>query len=72
MMKVPTKDPWGARSVVGGESFRYDELAANLVRLREHRSHLAQIVTHRFGLEDIQRAFELFYAGETGKVVIVQ
>lgn len=60
------------RSVVGSEYFRYDELAANLVRLREHRSYLAQIVTHRFGLEDIQRAFELFHAGETGKVVIEQ
>ncbi len=60
------------RSVVGSEYFRYDELAANLVRLREHRSYLAQIVTHRFGLEDIQRAFELFHAGESGKVVIEQ
>lgn len=60
------------RSVVGSEYFRYDELAANLVRLREHRSYLAQIVTHRFGLEDIQRAFELFHAGQTGKVVIEQ
>jgi threonine dehydrogenase-like Zn-dependent dehydrogenase len=60
------------RSVVGSEYFRYDEMAANLVRLREHRGYLAQIVTHRFGLDDIQRAFELFYAGETGKVVIEQ
>jgi threonine dehydrogenase-like Zn-dependent dehydrogenase len=60
------------RSVMGSEYFRYDEMAANLIRLREHRSYLAQIVTHRLGLEDIQRAFELFYAGETGKVVIEQ
>jgi threonine dehydrogenase-like Zn-dependent dehydrogenase len=60
------------RSVMGSEYFRYDEMAANLARLRDHRSYLAQIVTHRFGLDDIQRAFELFYAGETGKVVIEQ
>ena len=60
------------RSVVGSEYFRYDELAANLVRLREHGAYLSQIVTHRFGVAEIQRAFELFYAGETGKVVIEQ
>jgi threonine 3-dehydrogenase len=60
------------RSVLGSEYFRYDEMAANLVRLREHRTYLAQIVTHRFGVEDVRRAFELFYAGETGKVVIEQ
>jgi threonine dehydrogenase-like Zn-dependent dehydrogenase len=60
------------RSVMGSEYFRYDEMGANLARLREHRGYLAQIVTHRFGVEDLQRAFELFYAGETGKVVIEQ
>jgi threonine 3-dehydrogenase len=60
------------RSVLGSEYFRYDEMPANLVRLREHRSYLAQIVTHRFGVEEIGRGFELFHAGETGKVVIEQ
>jgi len=60
------------RSVLGSEYFRYDEMAVNLVRLHEHRSYLGQIVTHRFGVEDIRRVFELFYAGETGKVVIEQ
>ena len=58
--------------MLGSEYFRYDELAANLVRLRGNRPYLSQIVTHRFGVDEIQRAFELFYAGETGKVVIEQ
>ena len=60
------------RAVLGSEYFRFDELAVNLARLREHQDYLAQIITHRFGVADIQRAFETFFAGETGKVVIEQ
>ena len=60
------------RSVVGSEYFRYDELAANLRRLKEHRSYLNQIITHRFGVDEIQKSFELFFGGETGKVIIEQ
>jgi threonine dehydrogenase-like Zn-dependent dehydrogenase len=60
------------RSVVGSEYFRYDELPANLRRLKQHRSYLNQIVTHRFGVEEIQKSFELFFGGETGKVIIEQ
>jgi threonine dehydrogenase-like Zn-dependent dehydrogenase len=60
------------RSVVGSEYFRYDELPANLRRLKQHRSYLNQIITHRFGVADIQKSFELFFGGETGKVIIEQ
>jgi threonine 3-dehydrogenase len=60
------------RSVVGSEYFRYDELPGNLRRLELHRSYLNQIITHRFGVEEIQEAFELFFAGDTGKVMIEQ
>ena len=60
------------RTVLGSEYFRYDELPANLERLKAHRPYLAQIITHRFGVGDIQIAFETFFRGETGKVVIVQ
>lgn len=60
------------RSIVGSEYFRYDELPANLLRLREHRSYLNQIITHRFGVDEIQKAFDLFFTGETGKVIIEQ
>jgi len=60
------------RSVVGSEYFRFDELPANLRRLTQHRGYLNQIITHRFGVEEIQKSFELFFAGKTGKVIIEQ
>jgi threonine 3-dehydrogenase len=61
------------RSIVGSEYFRYDELPANLRRLQQHRAYLNQIITHRFGVDEIQPAFEAFFFGsETGKVVIEQ
>jgi threonine 3-dehydrogenase len=61
------------RSVVGSEYFRYDELPANLRRLKQHRAYLNQIITHRFGVNEIQRAFDIFFGGgETGKVLIEQ
>jgi threonine 3-dehydrogenase len=61
------------RSIVGSEYFRYNELPANLERLRQHRSYLNQIITHRFSVDEIQRAFEAFFlGGQTGKVIIEQ
>jgi propanol-preferring alcohol dehydrogenase len=60
------------RSIVGSEYFRFNELPENLVRLRAHGPYLREIITHRFPLADIQHAFELFFAGETGKVIIEQ
>jgi threonine 3-dehydrogenase len=60
------------RSVLGSEYFAFSELADNLKLLREHRAYFNQIITHRFGVEDLQQAFELFFRGETGKVVIEQ
>jgi threonine 3-dehydrogenase len=60
------------RAVLGSEYFRYDELATNLELLREHRPYLGQIITHRYPVEDIREAFELFFGGETGKVIVEQ
>lgn len=60
------------RSVVGSEYFRFNELPANLQRLHQHRSYLNQIITHRYAADDIQEAFDLFFSGETGKVIIEQ
>jgi threonine dehydrogenase-like Zn-dependent dehydrogenase len=61
------------RSIVGSEYFRYNELPTNLQRLREHRTYLSQIITHRFSVNEIQRAFEAFFFGcKTGKVIIEQ
>lgn len=58
------------RAVLGSEYFRFDELPANLELLRRHRDYLNQIITHRLPLADIQHAFELFFKGDTGKVII--
>lgn len=60
------------RAVVGSEYFCYAELSANLEFLRSHRDYLMQIITHRLPVSDIQHGFELFFAGNTGKVVIEQ
>ena len=57
-------------ALVGSEYFRFDALPANLALLRSHRDYLGQIITHRFPAADIQRAFETFFGGETGKVVV--
>jgi threonine 3-dehydrogenase len=59
------------RSVLGSEYFRYDELPGNLALLRQHSTYLRQIITHRLPLAEIQHAFELFFAGDTGKVVVM-
>jgi threonine 3-dehydrogenase len=60
------------RAVLGSEYFRYDELASNLELLREHRSYLGQIITHRYPVGDIREAFEHFFDNETGKVIVEQ
>jgi len=60
------------RSVLGSEYFAYSEMAVNAKYLAEHRAYLNKIITHRFGVDEIQHAFELFFAGETGKVIIEQ
>jgi len=60
------------RAVLGSEYFRYDELSSNLQILRDYLPYLGQIITHRFALQDIQEAFEIFWRGETGKVLVEQ
>ena len=60
------------RAVIGSEYFCYNELPKNLEYLRENKDYLMQIITHRMPVTDIQGAFELFFAGNTGKVIIEQ
>lgn len=60
------------RAILGSEYFCYNELPTSVEHLRTHLPYLRQIITHRFGVADIQQAFELFWQGETGKVVIEQ
>ena len=58
------------RAVLGSEYFCYDELHSNLELLRDNLPYLGQIITHRFALQDINEAFEIFFRGETGKVLV--
>ena len=60
------------RAVLGSEYFCYGELASNLETLREHLPYLRQIITHRYPVQDIREAFERFFKGETGKVLVKQ
>ncbi|AZN38365.1 zinc-dependent alcohol dehydrogenase family protein [Paenibacillus albus] len=59
-------------SVLGSEYFQYHEIGENHPLLLSHMAYLQQIITHRFGVDKIQEAYELFFQGDTGKVVIEQ
>ena len=60
------------RAVLGSEYFAFGEITANIELLRAHAPYLRQIVTHTFGVAEIDAAFELFMGGNAGKVVIQQ
>ncbi|MGO4110846.1 zinc-dependent alcohol dehydrogenase family protein [Paenibacillus sp. YAF4_2] len=60
------------RAVLGSEYFQYNELTENHALILNHLPYLQQIITHRFGLDRIQEAYELFFEGNTGKVLIEQ
>ncbi|HZG68520.1 MAG TPA: alcohol dehydrogenase catalytic domain-containing protein [Herpetosiphonaceae bacterium] len=60
------------RAVLGSEYFCFDELPDLLQHLRTHRAYLQEIITHRYPVARVQEAFEVFFRGETGKVVIEQ
>jgi threonine 3-dehydrogenase len=60
------------RAVLGSEYFQYNEMEDNHKLMLENASYLGQIITHRYSIEQIQEAFEVFFQGDTGKVVIEQ
>jgi threonine 3-dehydrogenase len=60
------------RGILGSEYFRYDELTGNLELLRANRGYLGQIITHRFGIGELEEAYRVFLGGDSGKVVITQ
>ncbi len=59
-------------TLISSEYFAFRELEENVKLLQANQGYLDQIITHRFGVDEIQRAFELFFGGETGKVIIEQ
>jgi threonine 3-dehydrogenase len=60
------------RAVLGSEYFTYAELPASLKMLQSNFDYCKQIITHRYPVHAIQQAFETFFAGSTGKVIIEQ
>ncbi len=58
------------RTVMGSEYFRYAEMEENLGLLLDNRDYVGQIITHRMPRSQISEAFDLFLAGETGKVIV--
>lgn len=60
------------RAVLGSEYFTFGELQANAEYLRQHRDYVSQIITHRFPVDQMQEACDLFFSGQCGKVVVEQ
>ncbi len=60
------------RAILGSEYFDYSELHGSLEMLRTHFDYLQPIITHRYPVSAIHEAFETFFAGSTGKVIIEQ
>lgn len=61
------------RVVMGSDYFDFSVMPQNLDFLRNHYDYLSQIVTHRFPIDQLQQAYELFFkAGESGKVIVEQ
>jgi threonine 3-dehydrogenase len=60
------------RAVLGSEYFQYNEMEENHKLILDNVTYLSQIITHRYNIGQIQEAFEVFFQGDTGKVVIEQ
>jgi hypothetical protein len=60
------------RAVLGSEYFRYDELPRNADLLNNNRGFMRRIITDEFDVAEISAAFEKFFGGQTGKIVVTQ
>ncbi len=57
-------------AVLGSEYFPYADLAVNLARFRANPDYFRQIVTHVMDIESLSQAYETFFGGNSGKVVV--
>jgi len=58
------------KTLLGSEYFAVSEFGVNHALLVSGRLDPAPLITHRFPLESIQEAFDLFMAGRGGKVLV--
>lgn len=56
--------------VLGSEYFPFADLAINAARLRENPDYFRQIITHVLDIESLSRAYDQFFGGNTGKVIV--
>jgi threonine 3-dehydrogenase len=60
------------RAVLGSEYFRFNEMPGNLALLRSHRAELGRVITDTYPVAEIGQAFDTFFSGRAGKVVVTQ
>lgn len=57
------------RAISGSEYFCYNELQSNLELYQKHRGYLDQIITHTYPIAQLEEAYRVFVARDTGKVI---
>jgi propanol-preferring alcohol dehydrogenase len=57
-------------ALIGSEYFPVAELAANQALLLDGRVDPGPLLTHRFPLEELEAAYDAFWSGRTGKVLV--
>lgn len=57
-------------AVLGSEYFPFADMATNHARLKENPAYFRQIVTQVMDVESLPAAYEAFFGGNTGKVVV--
>ncbi|MGC4191285.1 MAG: alcohol dehydrogenase catalytic domain-containing protein [Thermomicrobiales bacterium] len=57
-------------AVLGSEYFPFADMAANYTRLQANPDYFRQIITHVMDIESLPAAYEAFFGGDTGKVVV--
>jgi propanol-preferring alcohol dehydrogenase len=68
---VDTKDfILSEKAVTGSEYFLPEEFEENLSMLKKANLNTEKIITHKYPLEKIEQAYQEFWSGKTGKVLI--
>ena len=62
------------RSILGSEYFSYNELEGNHQLLKNNQEYLSQIITHKYSINEIQKAYDHFFSPDSnaGKIAVYQ